>query len=306
MGNLDANSILQLSIGSDILRDTSKHQPKPFVKWPGGKSSLSGSIISKFPQSINNYFEPFVGGGAIFFKMTARNLEFSQKNQYVLAKNKSTNYFKKAFLTDINENLIESYNVIKTDVKAVIQKLRRHSNLHSEKYYYEMRNLHNLNSPVERVARFIYLNKTCFNGLYRVNKDGRFNVPMGSYKKPNICDEHNLLVVSKALSNVVIASKSFESIKPSKGDFVYCDPPYHDCFTSYTSDNFGEDKQKLLANMVARWSEQGIKVMISNSDTKFIRKLYSRFNFQGVTTRRYINCNGNGRVKEQELLITNY
>ena len=258
---------------------------KPFVKWPGGKKSLAGEIIPRFPEKFRNYYEPFVGGGAIFFQVIGA--------------------LDKAFLSEVNVPLLVAYKQIKENVEPVIRKLRYHAKNHSEEYYYKIREQHPT-CPVKSTARLIYLNKTCFNGLYRVNQAGKFNVPIGRHKTLNICDTKNLAEASRVLKKTHIKLMSFEKISPSEGDFVYCDPPYHDRFTSYTSDNFGEEKQILLRDKVEEWGEKNVKVMVSNSDTPFIRKIYKGLNFHEVTTRRYINCKGAQRVKETELVITNY
>ena len=270
-----------------------------FVKWAGGKQQLIEQFIPLFPKKFNNYFEPFVGSGAIAF--------------HILQKHKP----KKVLLSDINEELINAYNIIKTDVKSLVIELKQHKEYHladKPNYYYEIRGVNPNDLPeLERAARFIYLNKTCFNGLYRVNSKGGFNVPIGSYKNPDIIQEDKLKRISKLLKKVNVKVMNFEKVvsKAKKGDFIYFDPPYYPLkkgksFTTYTKGNFLEEEQKLLANVFKKLDKKGCLCMASNSDTKFIKKLYKDFNIQYVKARRLINSKANGRGKINEIVITNY
>ncbi len=233
--------------------------PHPFLKWAGGKRQLISQFDKFFPSKFNKYIEPFVGGGAIFF--------------YLLPNN--------AILIDNNEELINCYKVIQNNVLELIESLKKHRN--EKDYYYRIRDLDrnpeefNKLSDVERASRTIYLNRVCYNGLYRVNSKGQFNVPFGRYKNPKICDEENLLVVNKALKNVKIFKASFEKCLEfaEKGDFIYFDPPYQPIsatayFTSYTKDNFGKDSQMKSFEVFKECNERGCKVMLSNSYNKFI------------------------------------
>jgi len=245
-----------------------------FVKWAGGKGQLIEQFKSLFPKKIERYIEPFVGSGAVLF--------------YVLE-----NYSpKEVIIIDINDELMTTYNVIKENVEELIKKLKQHKNSHNKEYYYKIRDLDpkQLNN-VDKAARFIYLNKTCFNGLYRVNSKGKFNVPIGSYKNPDVVQEDKLKKIFGLLKNVIIKSESFENVikYAKKGDFIYLDPPYYPLrkgksFTSYTDGNFLEKEQEKLAEVFAKLTKTGCLCMESNSDTEFIKKLYfkytSCFNFK--------------------------
>ncbi|MFW6046792.1 MAG: DNA adenine methylase [Candidatus Woesearchaeota archaeon] len=271
-----------------------------FVKWAGGKGQLIEQLTPFFPKKFNRYFEPFVGGGAVFFVI-------SQK-------------FKPSeiVLSDINEELINTYNIIKSDVERLIVELKQHSEYHKaegKKYYLAIRATQPKALPaLERAARFIYLNKTCFNGLYRVNSKDMFNVPMGTYKNPDIIQEERLRKVNNLLKNVTLKVLSFEKIAKmaKKGDFVYLDPPYYplkkSSFTTYTNEIFLEKEQELLRDVCLKLHKKGCFVMQSNSDTKFIRELYDLkgFKIHTVTANRMINSNAKGRGKITEVVITNY
>lgn len=267
-----------------------------FVKWAGGKLQLLDQFEPLFPNEFERYFEPFVGSGAVAF--------------YIIKKYKP----KQVFLSDTNEELVSSYNAIKYNLNELITLLKQHKDSHEQKgkeYYYQVRSLRPSN-PTEMAARFIYLNKTCFNGLYRVNSSNGFNVPMGEYKNPDIVQDEKIAEISKILQNVEIKTKSFESVlnKARGNDFVYMDPPYHplkkESFTTYTKDNFQEEDQVKLANVFKELSDKGCLVMESNSDTEFIRNLYNGFKIDTVRARRVINSKGDGRGKINELVIRNY
>lgn len=260
----------------------------PFVKWAGGKRSVTPHISKFLPADINTYHEPFVGGGAVFF--TFEHL------------------IKSATLADLNEELISAYYVIKTDAENLIQSLQNHEQNHKEihGYYMEVRK-QEPTELLEVVSRFLYLNKTCYNGLYRVNKSGKFNVPEGRYKNPKICDPDNLRNVAKALEKTTIMVGQFDkTISPEQGDFVYCDPPYDETFTGYQSAGFAREDQIRLKESVDLWSEKGANVMVSNSDTSFIKDLYKDYNLNVITAQRSISSNGDQRGKTSEVLITNY
>jgi len=270
-----------------------------FVKWAGGKTQLIEQFIPLFPKKFNCYLEPFVGSGAVFF--------------HVIQNFKP----KKIILSDINEELINAYIIIRNDVERLIVELKQHKEYHQsegKKYYLTIRatNPNDL-PPLERAARFIYLNKTCFNGLYRVNSKGKFNVPMGSYKNPDIIQEEKLRLISKLLQNVIIKVMSFEKVVnlAKKGDFVYLDPPYYPLqkgksFTTYNKNNFLEKEQELLTKVFKTLDKKGCYVMESNSETRFIKKLYADFKIHVVTARRMINCDGSKRGAINEYVITNY
>lgn len=270
-----------------------------FLKWAGGKTQLVNQYKPLFPKKFNRYIEPFLGSGAIFFYII-QNYEPSE-----------------IILSDINKELIDTYNIIKDDVERLIVELKQHKEYHTnegKKYYLTIRGVDSKKLPkLERAARFIYLNKTCFNGLYRVNSKGKFNVPMGSYKNPDIIQEEKLRKVSELLQNVKIKSMSFEKVVSlaKKEDFVYLDPPYYplkkgQSFTTYSKDNFLEEEQRNLLDAYNKLHKKGCYIMESNSDTDFIKELYSNYNIHYVQATRMINCNGDKRGKINELVITNY
>ena len=270
-----------------------------FVKWAGGKLQLIEQFKPLFPKEIKRYFEPFVGSGAVAF--------------YVIQKFQP----KEAVLSDINDELITAFNVIKTDTEPIINKLKEHKKNHltqKKDYYYQIRQMDPSKlTKLEKAARFIYLNKTCFNGLYRVNSKGQFNVPMGSYKNPDIVQAEKLRMISNLLKNVKAKKMSFECVVKlaKKGDFIYFDPPYYPLkkgksFTTYTKHNFLENEQKKLADVFKQLDKKGCKVMLSNSDTQFIKKLYQDYTIHIVKASRVINSNSTERGKIKEVVITNY
>lgn len=270
-----------------------------FVKWAGGKGQLLEQFKPLFPKKFNWYLEPFVGSGAVFF--------------YIIQKFKP----KEIIISDINEELINTYEIVRSDVERLIVELKQHKEYHmakGKKYYLTIRATNPNDLPLlERAARFIYLNKTCFNGLYRVNLKGKFNVPMGAYKNPDIVQEKRLRLVSKLLKNVTIKVMSFEKVVnlAKKRDFIYFDPPYYPLkkgksFTTYTKDSFLEKEQKLLAEVFKKLDKKGCFVMLSNSNTKFIKNLYPKYNINLVQATRMINCKGNKRGKIKEVVVTNY
>ncbi len=267
------------------------------VKWAGGKKQLLGQFEPLFPKKINRYFEPFVGGGAVAFYLLKTHPEI-----------------KKIFLSDINKELIITYNVIKRDIDELINLLKKYKLKHNKEFYYKIREQEiSKLDPIEIAARFIYLNRTCFNGLYRVNSQGKFNVPIGSYKNPGILQEEELREISKFLQKDDIIMAQFYEVtkKAKKGDFVYFDPPYYPLkkgksFTTYTKDNFLEKEQELLAKVFRDLDKKGCKVMLSNSDTKFIRDLYKGYKIKVVQAKRMINSNAEGRGKINELVVRNY
>lgn len=274
----------------DETEDAVSNKPFPFLKWVGGKRSLISELKARLPEKYSNYYEPFVGGGALFWELAPKH----------------------PHLSDMNFDLIMAYQVIKKDVDKLIEALKVHQKKHSEDYYYKVRSQHHLDDPIQIAARIIYLNKTCYNGLWRVNKKGEFNVPMGSYTNPNILFEDNLRNCSKALKSAVIEYKDYLKITPKKGDFVYFDPPYHPTdetsFTKYSKLDFTEKDQSDLADFCTELTKQGVYVMVSNSSTKFIKDLYKSniFNIGFVNAPRMVNCKPNGRNAVEEVLITNY
>lgn len=283
------------------VQKTSAKKYQPFIKWVGGKRGLIEQILPLFPKEFNNYFEPFVGGGAIFFELYSRGL---LKN-------------KKAYLSDINKELINAYLVVKENPSTLIENLKKYKNEHSKEFYYKIRELDRIKeyenlSNLDKATRFIYLNKTCFNGLYRVNKKGYFNTPIGSYKNPNIVDRDVILRASEALQNATIKHQAFKEVlkEAKKDDLVYFDPPYYPLnktsnFTSYDSNCFLEDEQKKLLVVFDKLSKKGVKVVKSNSDTNFIKELYKNYDILTVNANRFINSKSSGRGKINEVLIRN-
>ena len=266
----------------------------PFLKWVGGKSQLLNSFQAYLPETFKAYFEPFTGGAALFYRL------------------RNSNHFFRAQLSDQNEELINCYKIVRDHVEDLIRDLKKHVN--DEEYFYQLRAVDPSRlSEIQRASRLIYLNKTCFNGLYRVNSKGQFNVPFGSYKNPAICNEENLRACSKSLNDVNIMVQPFEEVlsQARKGDFVYFDPPYHplNCtsnFTSYTKNSFNSEDQKRLAETFAALDKRGCKLMLSNSDCEFIRELYADFRIETVYAIRAINCKATGRGRISEVLILNY
>jgi len=273
---------------------SSFHKPHPFLKWAGGKRQLIPQIKKYFPKRFNKYIEPFIGGGAVFFHILPE----------------------KAILIDINKELINCFKVVKNNVKELIELLKNHKN--EKKYYYQIRSLDRTHrtydklSDVEKASRTIYLNRCCYNGLYRVNSKGQFNVPFGKYKNPNFCDEENLISVSMVLKNVDIYHGSFEMCLDfaDKDDFIYFDPPYHpisetSSFTSYTKENFGKDSQKMLFNVFKTLDARGCRLMLSNSYNPFIIELYKEFKIIFLNAKRAINSIANKRGFIKEILVLN-
>jgi len=275
----------------DIHNYSDSDEPYPFVKWAGGKRCLLKILLANMPNRINSYYEPFVGGGALFFGFHQR--------------------LSKAYLSDNNPELMITYTAIKKDPKRLIELLKNHEVHHNKEYYYDIRQ-QQPDDPYELAARLIYLNKTCYNGLYRVNKSGKFNVPMGTYKNPRIVDENNILTCSAALKNVTLECHEFDSINPKSGDFVYFDPPYHPTdvinFTKYTQADFTEQDQVRLKDFAITLHKKGVKVMLSNSNADFIQDIYKGRPFykQVVRAPRFVNCKKDKRNPVEELLITTY
>ena len=276
-------------------------QYQPFVKWAGGKRGLLKQILPLFPKEFNSYYEPFVGGGAVFFELFSRGLLKD----------------KRVILSDINKELINTYKVIRDTPCKLIKELEKYKKQHNKEFYYKIRELDRKEdfsklSNLEKATRFIYLNKTCFNGLYRVNKKGYFNTPIGSYKNPNIADKDVILSASEALQDIEILHQPFNKILKyaNRDDLVYFDPPYYPLndtsnFTSYNSNCFLEDEQFELFEVFDALTDRGVKLVQSNSDTDFIKDLYKKYDIQIVNANRFINSKSNNRGKITEVLIRN-
>jgi DNA adenine methylase len=270
----------------------------PFVKWAGGKSQLLSTLDSIIP-AFTSYFEPFLGGGALFFHLASTRPPFN------------------AHLSDANSELVNAYNSLRNDVKGLIMMLERHQRNYRKapvRYYYKLRSSHPANN-LEAAARFITLNKTCYNGLYRVNRKGSFNVPIGRYRNPNICDREQLRSASTVLNynnaRIVACDYKIALRKADNGDFVYLDPPFDPLsstahFVDYTRSGFSETDQIELAQTFRELDSKGCKVLLSNSDTKLTRDLYSGFKHSTVRVTRAINSNSLARTGYRELLISNY
>ncbi len=268
----------------------------PFVKWVGGKRQLLSSIFEHIPETFTTYYEPFVGGGAVLFHLKP----------------------KKAVTNDGNSELINVYKVIKDHVDELLEALKKHRN--DSEYYYSIRSQDRYTdfeqlSDVERASRTIYLNKTCYNGLYRVNSAGEFNAPFGRYKKPNIVNEKTLKAVNHYLNHndVKILNTDFEEALKGvrKGAFVYFDPPYDPIskssnFTGYTSGGFDQKEQIRLKKVCDGLNSRGIRFLLSNSATHFIKDLYNEYTIISTEANRCINSNGKKRGKVEEVLIKNY
>lgn len=272
---------------------------KPFVKWAGGKRQIVDKLLMYVPDEFNTYYEPFVGGGALLFELSP----------------------KKAVINDSNKELINVYNVLRNEekFKKMCSILNTYEKNNSEEFYYELRNKDRNKSSFDRLSdykragRTIYLNKACFNGLYRVNSKNEFNVPFGKKTKVNTYDIGNLITVSNYLTmnDIKILNVDFEdSVKDAqKGDFIYFDPPYDSetsIFNSYTEDGFGKEEQRRLARVYKELSNKGCYVMLSNNNTTLIKELYKDFNIHIIEAKRSINSNGKKRGKVEEVIITNY
>lgn len=275
-------------------------QARPFVKWVGGKTQLIPQLAMLMPPQYGTYFEPFLGGGALFFHLKPR----------------------KAYINDINKVLIHTYQTIKkhpgqlcSDLCALEAEYVPLNHDQRKSYFYDRRDEFNsIEVPNARqAALMIFLNKTCFNGMYRENAKGKFNVPFGDYKKPTICDRDNLYAVHQLLQHVEPTSTSYlDAVKHAKkGDFIYFDPPYHplsttSSFTSYSPDSFGRRDQEQLRGLFVELDKRGCYVMLSNSASEYIKKLYAGYRQELVLASRAINAKGTGRGKIHELVVLNY
>ncbi len=269
---------------------------RPFLKWAGGKRQLLPELRRYYPEDIACYYEPFLGAGAVLFDLQP----------------------KRAVVNDVNRELINTYRVIKSDVEALISDLSGHRN--DKDYYYQIRDLDRTEAyqqltDVERASRIIFLNRTCFNGLFRVNSRGHFNVPFGFYKNPKILDEVLLRAISHYLNgnDIVLANVDFEEAlqDATEGDFVYLDPPYDpvsdtSSFTGYHLDGFGRDHQIRLKSVMDDLSRRGCRVLLSNSATDFIKALYHEYRMEIIGATRAINSDASRRGKVDEVLVMNY
>lgn len=275
--------------------------PKPFVKWAGGKRQLIPTLNQNLPESFGTYYEPFLGGGALLFHI------LTDKNG------------QKCSISDLNSDLVLAYTTIRDRIDTLITSLKNHEKNYlkdSASYYYSIRES-NPRSEIEKTSRLIFLNRTCFNGLYRVNSKGKFNVPLGKYSNPNIVNEENIRAVSHILqsSRISIKCRDFEAVlrDAKKGDLVYFDPPYQPVsatanFTSYTNKDFTYDDLTRLAELCLKLDSRGCKVLLSNSDSKEVADIFSKspWKITRIEANRSINSNSKKRTGHFELLIKNY
>ena len=269
----------------------------PVVKWVGGKRQIIDQISQYVPKNISTYYEPFFGGGAVLFELQP----------------------KKAVINDINKELINLYEVIKNNMEDLIEDLKSHKN--DEEYFYYIRELdrdktsYNSLTPIQKASRIIFLNKTCYNGLFRVNKSGEFNAPFGRYKNPNIVNEITIRAVSNYFkkADITFMSKDFAEVLKGarKGAFVYLDPPYDPVsdtasFTGYDKGGFNREEQIRLKTVCDKLNEKGIRFLLSNSATDFIKDLYADYRIEIVKAKRAINSNGDKRGEIDEVLVMNF
>lgn len=263
---------------------------QPFLKWAGGKTQLLPELKKRMPKEYNTYYEPFIGGGALYFSISPN----------------------RAVIADINDDLINAYKIVKDRPKELISALLRYVN--DKEFYYKIRGQdYEVLSPVERAARLIYLNRTCFNGLYRVNKSGQFNVPFANYKNPNIVQQDRITAASQVLQGTKIHHAGFEKVlvAAKEGDFIYLDPPYYpkdvySDFKRYNKEQFHKNDHERLAKLYNELTERGCYVMLSNSDTPFTRELYKKWRVDTVYAKRLINKDASKRGEVTEIIVTNY
>ena len=282
-------------------RQIAVSEPKPFVKWVGGKRQLMQDLENNFPKQFTTYHEPFLGGGAVMFNLLTKKSQLSCN------------------VSDFNSDLILAYVTIRDKLEKLIESLENHSkNYHknSTEYYYEVRK-QEPKQQIEKVSRLLFLNKTCFNGLYRVNKKGQFNVPLGRYTNPNIVNKENLTAVSKILQSkkIKISCRDFEAVlgDAKKGDLVYFDPPYQPVsstanFTSYTHRDFTEEDLERLAKLADQLHSKGCYVLLSNSNSKTVKDFFSKkhWKISSINVNRAINSNAQKRTGHKEIIIKNY
>ena len=263
---------------------------KPVLKWAGGKSQMLGEIVPRMPKEYNTYIEPFFGSGAVFFAVAPRH----------------------AIIADSNPELINLYQVISSDAETLIEELSSYSN--TKESFYAMREMDwESLSPIKAAARMVYLNKTCFNGLYRVNRRGQFNTPYANNKRNTYCDPVEVRKAAELLRNAELICGDYHAVlmeKAQENDFVFLDPPYvpiskYSDFKRYTKEQFNEEDQRKLANDVYTLTEKGCKVMLTNSNHPLVHELYDRFRIEVFQTRRMINKDGNNRTGE-DVIVTTY
>lgn len=263
---------------------------QPFLKWAGGKTQLLKELLKRVPPTYNVYFEPFIGGGALYFAIAPEE----------------------AVIADINDDLVNAYVVVRDNPNELLEALSKYKN--EKDFYYEVRSQDQSKlSDIEKAARLIYLNRTCFNGLYRVNKSGQFNVPFASYKNPNFVQTDRILAASEILKNTDVHHAGFEKVlaEARAGDFIYLDPPYfpkdvYSDFKRYNKEQFHKNDHERLAELYNELTERGCYVMLSNSDTPFTRDLYKKWRVDTVYAKRLINKDASKRGEVTEIIVTNY
>ncbi|MDC0200029.1 DNA adenine methylase [Candidatus Nitrosopelagicus sp.] len=282
-------------------RQITVSEPKPFVKWVGGKRQLMQELENRFPKQFGTYHEPFLGGGAVMFNLLTKEPRLSCN------------------VSDFNSDLVLAYVTIRDKLGKLIGSLENHAkNYHkdSTEYFYEVRK-QEPKQQIEKVSRLLFLNKTCFNGLYRVNKKGQFNVPLGRYTNPNIVNKENLTAVSKVLQSkkIKISCRDFEAVldDAKRGDLVYFDPPYQPVsktanFTSYTHRDFTEDDLERLADLGNQLNSKGCYILLSNSNSKIVKDFFSKkhWKISSIDVNRAINSNAQKRTGHKEIIIKNY
>lgn len=276
------------------LEESPRIQCHPFLKWAGGKRQLMPELLARMPEKYGAYFEAFVGGGALFFALQP----------------------KRAYLSDTNRELVNCYRVIQDSVGPLVEDLKRHK--YEQEYFYKIRDIDRSDeyqswNRIEKASRLIYLNRTCYNGLYRVNSRGQFNTPFGRYTDPKIVDEENLRACNKALKGVKVICESYLGVEliARRGDFVYFDPPYYPVsttanFASYSSTGFTAENHVELRDLCVRLDRKGVRFMLTNSATPYVRDLYGNFQVEEVEANRAINSKGSRRGKIYELIAKNY
>ena len=289
---------------STAMPNAEMKSPLPFLKWAGGKRKLTSILIDAFPADfdpkVNKFFEPFIGGGALSFALGNR-----ESSIYVPGKN--------LIINDMNPDLVNVYKVVRDDLQALVKELRKFEKLNNSESFYEIRSA-TYDNKIKQAARFIYLNKTCFNGLWRVNSAGNFNVPFGRYKNPKILDLDNLIACSKRLQGARITHNTFSKAveKAVRGDLVYFDPPYipltkTSAFSQYAKEDFGLEDQRELASLCKELTNRGVRVILSNSDTDLTREIFGRVvKLRQILVARTISAKATTRFAVHEVIGTNY
>jgi len=275
-----------------VNENTTNYRAKPILKWAGGKTSLIPQLVKHFPTKFDRYIEPFLGGGAVFLGLPQQTL---------------------SLVNDVNSEITNFYEVVRDQPEKLMKALDEMGCQYSEKFYYHVRLL-KPRSALQKAARTLFLNKTCYNGLYRLNSKGQFNVPFGKRERlPRLYDSQNLLGVSRKLKKAVIWNSDFEKVieEAGKGDFVYCDPPYEplsstSSFNAYTGKGFTKEDQVRLFEVCCRAATRGAKIAVSNSASPFVKKLFHDWELVSISCRRSINSKGDRRGLIQEVLAKSY